>query len=75
MLATVPHSNTAQGWSGDEGIDSTSPGLEPGLLLSELCSRQSGSTAPWPLVFYMPHVALPSQVINFAAATVAPWAG
>ena len=62
-------------WGRRQGPGPATPMPGAGLLLSELCSRQSGSTAPWPLVFYMPHVALLSQVNNSAAATVAPWAG
>ena len=47
----------------------------PGAVFrfSELCTSHSGNKAPWPFIFSGPHVALPTQVINYAGANVASW--
>ena len=48
---------------------------EPGLRLSELYTNHSGTRAPWPFILSVPHVALPSQVVDFAGVNVASSAG
>ena len=41
--------------------------------LSELCTSHNGAKAPWPFIIPGPHVALPTQVINYAGANVPSW--
>ena len=36
----------------------------PGLQLREVYTNHSDTVAPWPFILSVPHVALPSQVIN-----------
>ena len=45
------------------------------IYLSELCKYHSASMAPWSFILSMPHVVLPSQVINFAEVDVASSVG
>ena len=57
----------ARGWCAHANPALAGIGPQPVLRSRELCSRHCGILAPWPFIFPMPHVALPSQIISFAA--------